>query len=62
MKSIGRTTLSVSFVFAFGAVAFGQHGNWSKPVDAKPTFGRYIRTSGGRGLSCAETAPFIATR
>src|SRR5438445_12867055 len=36
-------TLSIGFVFVFTAVAFGQHGNWFKPVAAspKPTFGRY---------------------
>ena len=74
MKSIRRTTLSVSFVFAFAAVAFGQHGNWFKPVAAspKPTFGRYstaaVLSKSGRPApkasfvsSTATVFPHIAT-
>src|SRR6266536_788719 len=40
MRLIRVATLSIGFVFAFAAVAFGQHGNWFKPVAAspKPTF------------------------
>jgi hypothetical protein len=43
MKSMRRAASSISLVFVFTAVSFGQHGNWFKPVEAapKPTFGRY---------------------
>ncbi|PYT29246.1 MAG: hypothetical protein DMG58_16665 [Acidobacteria bacterium] len=44
---IRRATLPIGFVFVFAAVAFGQHGNWYKPVAASPnpTFGRYNTAS-----------------
>lgn len=40
-------TRSIGLVFVFAALAFGQHGNWYKPVAAspKPTFGRYNTAS-----------------
>src|SRR6476646_2011888 len=67
MKSISRTTLAISFVFAFAAVAFGQHGNWFKAVDAapKPTFGRYstaaVPPKSGRPAPKASFVPSTAT-
>ena len=37
MKRIRVATLLCGFVFEFASVAFGQHGNWFKPVPAAPT-------------------------
>src|SRR5713101_537014 len=36
MRRIKVATLFLSFVFAFAAVAFGQHGNWFEPIAASP--------------------------
>src|SRR6266850_6195982 len=71
---VRRATLSIGFVFVFAAVAFGQHGNWFKPVAAspKPTFGRYntasVSLKSGRPApkasyisSTAQVFPHIAT-
>jgi hypothetical protein len=45
---IRAATLSIGLLFAFSAVAFGQHGNWFKPMAAapKPTFRQYSTTNG----------------
>ena len=47
MRLIRVATLSIGFVFAFAAVAHGQHGNWFEPIAAspKPTFREYKATA-----------------
>jgi hypothetical protein len=46
MRSIRVATLSIGFVFAFAAVALGQHANWFEPIGAspKPAFREYNTT------------------
>src|SRR5579872_6258043 len=46
VRVLTRVTLSIGLLFAFSAVAFGQHGNWFKPMAAppRPTFRQYSTT------------------
>jgi hypothetical protein len=60
MRLIRVATLSIGFVFAFTAVAIGQHGNWFETIAAspKPAFREYNAT--GVRLKCGKPSLLIA--
>jgi hypothetical protein len=57
MRLTKVATLFPGFVFAFAAVAFGQHGNWFEPVAAspKPVVREYNKMAGS--LKSAKVTP-----